>query len=84
MFKQPLRLFVLGIGLLLIIILPTNCFAEIIGKQEKALELTLNQAIKMALDQNADFHLASLDLNQAKASYKRAIIINDAELIETY
>ncbi len=83
MFKQPLRLFVLGIGLLLIIILPTNCFAEIIGKQEKALELTLNQAIKMALDQNADFHLASLDLNQAKASYKRAIIINDAELIET-
>ncbi|NLM68399.1 MAG: TolC family protein [Firmicutes bacterium] len=47
------------------------------------LELSLEQAITQALDHNLDLHLIKIDLEEAQKELNRALIIDDAEMIES-
>ncbi|NMB38506.1 MAG: hypothetical protein GX994_02895, partial [Firmicutes bacterium] len=66
----------------IIILLLSYSLADAADK-EQVFELNLNQAVELALKQNADFYLAALDLKHAKAAFNRAVLINDIEMIET-
>lgn len=71
-----------GILFLIVFLLSSYSLAGAADK-EQIFEVNLNQAVELALKQNADFYLAALDLKQAKAAFNRAVLINDAEMIET-
>lgn len=47
------------------------------------IEISLEQALTQALEQNLDFSLIKIDLEQAKKELERALFIGDAEMIET-
>lgn len=83
MSKCPTRFFVLETLLLIIALLSTHYFAGAADNQGLVFELNLNQAIELALKQNADFYLIALDLEQAQAAFDRAVLVNDTEMIET-
>lgn len=50
--------------------------------QKEVLELSLAESTELALENNLDFALITLDLEQAKLGLERAEIVGDSEMIE--
>lgn len=63
-------------GLVLVLLFTTSALAK-----EEILELTVEEAIKLTLEQNLNFRVITLDWEQAQASLKRAQIVGDETML---
>lgn len=74
MLNRGARLLVVALACVLVTSLPASAGA-------KVLELTVQGAIALALENNLSFQIATLDWQQAKAKLERAQIVGDEEML---
>lgn len=68
--------------LMLIAVLSMVATTGAVEQHNDPTELSLNQAVELALKQNLNFYIEEMDLQQAEAAYERALLVNDTDMIE--